>query len=139
MKDIPFEKTSVEDAADAANSTWQELPPSKSLDKNWGTHRFPRNEAKPDIKLLMPWVQQLPPEVRPRQLVIQYARIAHKLAELWKHPLACEKYFNELMMDDRGDRQGFPADVALELAALQAYFATNVLVQHYSVWGDRIS
>lgn len=135
MKDIPFEKTSVEDAA---NSTWQEPPPSKSLDRNWGTYRFPRNVTTPDIKLLMPWIQQLPAEVRPRQLVIQYARIAHKLAELWKHPIACEKYFNELMIDNRGDRQGFPSDVALELAALQAYFATNVLVQHYSVWGDRI-
>ena len=135
MKDIPFEKTSVEDVA---NSTWQELPPSKSLDKEWGSHRYPRHEAKPDIKLLMPWVQQLPPEVRPRHLVTHYARIAHRLAELWKHPIACEKYFNELMIDSRGDRQGFPAEVALELAALQAYFTTNVLVQHYSVWGDRI-
>ncbi|RJG00911.1 hypothetical protein [Noviherbaspirillum sedimenti] len=135
MTDIPFEKISVEEAH---NSTWQELPPPKVLDKNWGAHRFPLSQDKPDIKQLMPWVQQLPPEVRPRQLVIQYARIANKLAELWKHPIACEKYFNALMIDDRGDRQGFPADVALELAALQAYFTTHVLVQHYSVWGDRI-
>lgn len=136
MKDgIPFEKTSVEEVQ---HSTWQELPPPKSLEKNWGSHRFPQKQEKPDIKLLTPWVQQLPQEVRPRQLVIQYARIANKLASLWSHPVACEKYLNELMMDERGDRQGFPADVALELAALQAYFATNVMVPHYDVWGDRI-
>jgi hypothetical protein len=135
MKDIPFEKTSVEEIQ---NSTWQELPPPKMLEKNWGSHRFPQSEEKPDIKLLMPWVQQLPPEVRPRQLVIQYARIANKLASLWPQPIACEKYLNELMIDERGDRQGFPAEVALELAALQAYFATHVLVHHYDVWGERI-
>jgi hypothetical protein len=135
MKAIPFEKTSV---AEAQNSTWQKPPPSKTPEKNWDTHRFGQSQEKPDIKLLMPWVQQLPPEVRPRQLVIHYARIANKLASLWPHPIACEKYLNELMIDERGDRHGFPADVALELAALQAYFATHVLVHHYDVWGTRI-
>jgi hypothetical protein len=136
MKDgIPFEKTSIEEVQ---NSTWQEPPPSKVLGKNWGVNRYPQHQEKPNIKLLTPWVQQLPPEVRPRQLVIQYARIANKLASLWPHPIACEKYMNELMIDERGDRQGFPAEVALELAALQAYFATHVLVHHYDVWGERI-
>ena len=135
MSNIPFEKLTVEEVQ---NSTWQDLPPPKSLDRNWTSHRFPQNQVKPDIKLLMPWVQQLPPEVRPRHLVSQYARIAHKLAELWKHPQACEKYLNGLMIDERGDREGFPAEVALELAALQAYFTTVVQVQQYSIWGDRI-
>lgn len=135
MEGIRFEKTSIEEVQ---NSTWQELPPPKVLAKNWQTHRFPQDQEKPDIKLLMPWVQQLPPEVRPRQLVIQYARIANKLALLWTHPLVCEKYFNDLMLDERGDRQGFPAEVAMELAMLQAFFATHVLVQHFDVWGERI-
>jgi len=42
------------------------------------------------------------------------------------------------MMDERGDREGFPVEVALELAAQQAYFTTQVLVHHYSIWGDPI-
>jgi len=136
MKDIPFEKTTVEAALH--NSTWQKSDQAKKTERNWEAHRSPQNQANPAIKQLLPWVQQLPPEVRPRHLVIKYARIANKLAELWKQPVACEKYFNELMMDDRGDRAGFPVEVALELAALQAHFTTQVLVHHYSIWGDPI-
>lgn len=135
MSDIPFEKFSVEEVQ---NSTWQDIPPPRSLSKNWDAHRPAVSEVKPDIRLLMPWVQELPEEVRPRQLVIQYARIANKLASLWHHPIACEKYLNELMIDERGDRQGFPAEVALELATLQAYFTTHIATPHFSVWGDRI-
>lgn len=92
----------------------------------------------PNIKLLMPWVAQLPPEIRPHELIVQYARIANKLAELWKRPVACEKYLNELMIDERGDRQGFPSAVAQELAALHIYYTTKVVTQHFTVWGDRI-
>ncbi len=135
MADIPFEKLSVEEVQ---NSTWQDIPPPRSLAKNWQAHRPTTSEAKPDIRLLLPWVQELPEEVRPRQLVIQYARIANRLASLWHHPAACEKYLNELMIDERGDRKGFPAEVALELATLQAYFTTQVASQHFSIWGDRI-
>ncbi|MBI1890846.1 MAG: hypothetical protein HYS18_09385 [Burkholderiales bacterium] len=92
----------------------------------------------PNIKLLMPWIAQLPPEIRPHELIVHYARIANKLAELWKRPAACEKYLNELMIDERGDRQGFPPAVAAELAVLNVYYTTKVITQHFTVWGDRV-
>lgn len=135
MKDLPFEKVSPEEAK---APTTLDLDTRSEQDRTWQPKREGREPSRPDIKALFPWVQQLPPEVRPKQLIVQYARIANKLAQLWKHPIACEKYFNELMLDERGDRQGFPAEVALELAALQGYFSTHVLVHHYDAWGDRI-
>lgn len=135
MKDIPFEKVSVEEAK---TITKLELDTPRVPGKNWEAYRGPRVQTRPNIKELLPWIQQLPAEVRPKQLVIQYPRIANKLAELWGHPIACEKYFNDLMLDERGTRQGFPPLVALELTSLQTYFNTHVLTHHYGVWGDRI-
>ncbi len=135
MKDIPFEKVSVEDAR--ASAKLEPDTPQLSA-KNWKTYRDARAQPSPNIKELLPWIQQLPMEVRPKHLIVQYARIANKLVQLWSHPQACEKYFNNLMLDERGTRQGFPPEVAQELAALQVYFNTHVLPHHFSVWGDRI-
>jgi hypothetical protein len=133
---IPFEHVSPEDAKKSATEREQEATkfPDLSAKYRYDTQKQP----PPNIKLLLPWVSQLPPEIRPRELVVQYARIANKLAELWRYPLVCEKYLNELMLDERGDRQGFPQAVAQELTRLHAYYTTHVIKQHYTVWGDRV-
>ncbi len=135
MKDIPFEKISVEEAK---TCTRMERDTPQGFGKNWDAYRGAMAQPRPNIKELLPWVQQLPANVRPRQLVIQYPRIANKLVELWTKPILCDKYFSELMLDQRGTRQGFPPEIALELAALQQHFNTHVLHHHFTVWGDRI-
>lgn len=135
MKDLPFEKVSP---AEAKAATDLELDAPKPPARHFPPQREGREPQRPDVKELFPWIQQLPPDVRPKALIVQYARIANKLAKLWKQPVACEKYFNELMLDERGDRKGFPPEVALELAALQGYFSTHVMVHHFGVWGERI-
>lgn len=133
--DIPFEKVSPSEAKAA---TSLELDTPKPAEKSRSNYRDTTEQTRPDIKELMPWVQQLPAEVRPRHLIVQYPRIANKMAKLWKYPIACEKYLNELMLDERGDRQGFPPEVGQEITALQIYFNTTVLKPQYTVWGDRI-
>lgn len=135
MKDIPFESVKVGNAEQKPMTTSTHPAP----DRTWHPRREGQEEAsRPNVKELLPWVKQLPPEVRPKELIIQYARIANKIAELWKHPHACEKYLNGLMIDERGTRKGFPPEVAYELAALQMYFNTHVLSHNYGVWGDRL-
>jgi ankyrin repeat protein len=50
----------------------------------------------------------------PHKLEQQYPRIFEKLIELWDSP-QLDAYFNELMMNTREGRQGFPIDVANEI------------------------
>lgn len=137
MKDIPFEKVSPEEAR-AATSLELDTPDVPEADRTINRLAQEQSQTRPDVKELLPWLKQLPPEVRPKELIVQYARIANRIAHLWKHPLVCEKYLNELMLDERGTRKGFPPEVALELVALHGYFNTHVLVHQYDVWGDRI-
>ncbi len=54
----------------------------------------------------------------PEQLAKHYVRILQKINELWGLP-GTLTYLDELLMPSRLDRQGFPPDVALELATLK--------------------
>jgi len=68
------------------------------------------------------WLDQLPEHVRPYRLVDGYPRLGLKMAELWSSPDKFHKYILELVLDQRGGRQGFPADVASDLMRLSSYF-----------------
>lgn len=50
----------------------------------------------------------------PHQLEEKYARVFNKLIELWDTPLI-DEYFQDLLMNSRPGRQGFPADIAAEI------------------------
>lgn len=50
----------------------------------------------------------------------KYPRIVEKIALLWG-TVGMSRYFNEILFDDRGDRDGFPHDVMMELFALSNY------------------
>jgi hypothetical protein len=66
------------------------------------------------------WLSQLPRGVDPKALISKFPRIVNRIASLWKMPLQCEKYLDELIFDTReGKRQGFPPEVAFELAYLK--------------------
>jgi hypothetical protein len=47
----------------------------------------------------------------------KFPRIAEQITLLWGFP-EMEKYFEKIMYDDRGGREGFPADVMSELVFL---------------------
>ncbi|NWG40171.1 MAG: hypothetical protein HXY27_09465 [Hydrogenophilaceae bacterium] len=54
----------------------------------------------------------------------KFPRIAMKLVEVWQSD-ACRDYLHSLLMDDRGDRQGFPAEVMDELLMLDNIHWSN--------------
>jgi hypothetical protein len=80
------------------------------------------------------WLAALPPDVRPSALPVQFVRIANALAHAWSTPHACLEYFDDLLIDRRGDRRGFPFDVALEIAGLKDYYETAVYPTQQTVW-----
>src|ERR1700674_3114990 len=73
------------------------------------------------------WLGILPKEVRPMRMGQQFPRIANKLAILSEEPAVCRKFLTSLMLDDRGDRAGFPPEVIMELGTLEAYMDTGVV------------
>ena|SRR5664279_4855638 len=68
------------------------------------------------------WVANLPDEVQPLALLQRLPRIANRLARLWEDDEALPIYFDDLLVDRRGGRQGFPPDIHHELLVLWEYW-----------------
>jgi hypothetical protein len=81
--------------------------------------RQPLNEPLPAT---IRWVAKLPDEVRPIELLKTFPRIANVLARVWTHPAECQGYMEDLMVDRRGNRSGFPVEVLENLLTLRDYY-----------------
>jgi len=71
---------------------------------------------------------------RPAELAATFPRIVNRLARLWKAPLLVDRCFEELLTDSRGNRQGFPLGVLMELSTLRDYYQTTVFPTQRDVW-----
>ncbi len=115
-----YEKVSVEDAKKALE---QEAGGARHK-QDWTAQR-----SAAVVKLLPAtekWLAGLPERVRPVELARGYPRIANDLARLWQQPKEWDVFLDELLLVRYGDRvrQGFPAPVASELAALNNHHTT---------------
>lgn len=61
----------------------------------------------------------LPGDEYPQALVDQYPRIANSIVELRYDRAKLEAYFQSLLNDSRGGRQGFPFSVLMNLQTLR--------------------
>lgn len=119
MEFIPFEVVTVSEAkavlekdnvADKKEVQWEHLR---------------RSENPSDVKLNVAtykWVLTLPVEVWPLWLMKYFPRIANQFADTWGSRSACETLFEQLLMDQRGTRKGFPMTISREIMALKLYF-----------------
>jgi len=90
-------------------------------DSDW----LPRRRARPYDRLLATtaaWCATLPPTLQPNALCSSFPRIANGIAAGWGDRDATMRYFDDLLTDKRGGRNGFPADVLEELHSLKAYY-----------------
>lgn len=67
------------------------------------------------------WCACLPAWLRPYQLCRLYPRIANRIALCWAEAPLTELLFCDLLIDKRGNRQGFPSEVAVELVRLRHF------------------
>jgi len=67
------------------------------------------------------WLDNLPPDVRPISLVEKYPRIVNLIALEWDNPSAIGALLTDLLVDQRGGRDGLPVAVRHELQALRDY------------------
>lgn len=97
-------------------------PPARHDWAQVWSHRRKVTPARNLLPVSIKWLTSLPKDVRPLALVAQYPRIANILALQWSKPTACRAYLEDLLVDRRGNRKGFPVDVHRELRALRDHY-----------------
>lgn len=90
-------------------------------DEDW-TKRRSAEPANGLLRTTNNWASSLPPEVVPNALLEKFPRIANLMAVLWDDANSARRYLEDLLVDKRGTRQGFPLDVLRELLALRTYY-----------------
>ena len=81
--------------------------------------RQPLDDALP---VTIRWIAMLPAEVRPVALLRQFPRIANVVARAWNDAAEIQAVLDDLLIDRRGGRQGFPLEVTEELLVLRDYY-----------------
>jgi hypothetical protein len=88
---------------------------------------FTRQRKAAPATFLLPntekWLDALPRGVQPHALCKLYPRIANLIAAMWADTEGPSAYFDELLLDRRRGRRGFPPDVMNDLRALRDYHA----------------
>jgi hypothetical protein len=83
----------------------------------------PRPQDLTLSKVARAWADGLPPPMRPEAVCSQYPRIANRIALCWGDPALTAQLFDQLLVDRRGSRRGFPPAVRSELLALRDHAA----------------
>ena len=76
----------------------------------------------------------IPEGEKPKKLAEAYPRIVNRMAALWRTPQEMNRYFEDLLTDTRGGRQGFPLGVLMELTSLKEYYQSKVAPTKGDVW-----
>jgi hypothetical protein len=96
-----------------------ERTPLASFSEPWYKRRLqPLNQQLPATEK---WAAGLPVEVRPLALLQRFPRIANALARLWQDNIGLRLYLDDLLVDRRGGRRGFPPQIHNELLILREY------------------
>jgi hypothetical protein len=101
----------------------------------------PKDQRRPlkadDLRLsaeAMTLIESLAAELRPNDLPERFPRVMNEIARLWRRPVQLDRYFDDLLVDKRTGRQGFPLTVTVELSILKDYYQTDVYPKKECVW-----
>lgn len=67
------------------------------------------------------WLRRLPARRRPLRLCEDYPRVANRIAWCWADSALADQVLDDLLVDRRGGRRGFPPPVVRELRRLREY------------------
>ncbi len=130
---LEFEKVSLSEARKALDETGPAAHAAPRKEEHWEEQRKEPSTSEALSDEANAWMSELPESVRPRQLALRYARLANRLCKVWLEPARCERLLDDLMIDRRGGRKGFPLAVANELATLREHYF-NLHHQGKSAW-----
>jgi hypothetical protein len=98
-----------------------------SLSVNVTATRAPPSERDATLSTIArSWAEQFHAPLRPDRLCQVYPRVANRLALCWPDSILTERLFDELLIDKRGGRRGFPAEIAAELVRLRRFSAKRL-------------
>jgi hypothetical protein len=63
---------------------------------------------------------------RPATSAQLFPCIVNRLANLWGQPVQMQRSFEELLIDHRGNRKGFPLNMLMDLSTLKRYYQHRV-------------
>jgi hypothetical protein len=117
-----FKKRPVVETAPAISSASTPEFKSEVDDAEWERLRAPRFGHENVLSgWTRKWLEALPQTLHPAVLSAQYAHVANRLALGWRDPFLTEDLFNELLIDRRNGRKGFPPEVIAELQRLRDF------------------
>mgnify|MGYP001094292421 CR=1 FL=1 len=67
------------------------------------------------------WLRRLPARRRPLRLCERFPRVANRIAWCWADARLAEQVLDDLLVDRRGGRQGFPPAIVAELRRLREF------------------
>jgi hypothetical protein len=85
------------------------------------------------------WLRRLPSRRRPLRLCIDFPRVANRIAWCWHDGALSEQLLQDLLVDRRGGREGFPAPVVRELQRLREFNAQKGVETRPEGWWDRVA
>lgn len=97
---------------------------ASGVDADW----MPKRRGQPLDRLLpatRQWAESLPESARPLNLLRTFPRIANRIAHDWQDYEATCAVLDDLLVDRRGGRRGFPPPVHAELLNLKAVAADS--------------
>ncbi len=68
------------------------------------------------------------------ELAARYPRVLNRIAAVWHKGAEADRCFDELLLDSRRMRQGFPQSVVYEIASLRHYHVTHAFPKHVDPW-----
>jgi len=71
-----------------------------------------------------------------QELPARFPRILNWIATVWPRPSEAERYFDDLLLDERGSRNGFSQPVISELTALRHYYLSRVFPKKRDPWEE---
>jgi hypothetical protein len=70
------------------------------------------------------------------QLPARFPGVLDRIAAVWHQPTIAERCFEELLLDMRGSRAGFPPEVLRELLALRNYNSSRIAPKKVDPWQE---
>jgi hypothetical protein len=67
------------------------------------------------------WLRRLPARRRPLRLCERFPRVANRIAWCWADARLAEQVLDDLLVDRRGGREGFPPAIVAELRRLREF------------------
>ena len=71
---------------------------------------------------------------RPTRLQALFPHVLNRLAAVWHQPARFEREMEELLLNTRDNRAGFPLEIVAELTAVREYYRTALHPQKNDPW-----